>query len=157
MLRAPGGRAMVRRMGGRPRAPALSAGIVPARRTGAGWRLLVLRAFRNWDFPKGRVEPGEDPLCAALREAREETGLADLEVVPGAGYCETGPYAGGKRARYYLALTAAEAIRLPVSQELGRPEHHEWRWVSFEEAARLLPPRLAPVLEWAIGQLRCSP
>ena len=27
-------------------------------------------------FPKGRVEPGEDPLAAAAREMREETGYA---------------------------------------------------------------------------------
>jgi bis(5'-nucleosidyl)-tetraphosphatase len=36
-----------------------------------------------------------------------------------------------------------------VSPELGRPEHHEYRWVSFDEAEDLLPPRLAIVLDWA--------
>jgi 8-oxo-dGTP pyrophosphatase MutT (NUDIX family) len=36
-----------------------------------------------------------------------------------------------------------------VSPELGRPEHHEYRWVSRDEAEELLPPRLAAVLEWA--------
>ena len=40
-------------------------------------------------------------------------------------------------------------IMLPVSPELGRPEHHEYRWISFDEAEDLLPPRLAVVLEWA--------
>jgi bis(5'-nucleosidyl)-tetraphosphatase len=39
-------------------------------------------------------------------------------------------------------------VRLPISQVLGRPEHHEWRWVSFDEAEDLLPPRLAIVLDW---------
>ena len=38
---------------------------------------------------------------------------------------------------------------LPVSPELGRPEHHEYRWASLDEAEELLPPRLAVVLEWA--------
>ncbi|HEV3011224.1 MAG TPA: hypothetical protein VGX52_19550, partial [Burkholderiales bacterium] len=64
-------------------------------------------------------------------------------------YKETVPYAGNKIARYYLAETGAEKIQLPVSPELGRPEHHEFRWVNFEEAEDLLPPRLAVVLEWA--------
>jgi hypothetical protein len=40
-----------------------------------------------------------------------------------------------------------------VSPELGRPEHDEWRWVSCDEAAHLLPPRLQPVLAWARTQL----
>ena len=52
-------------------------------------------------------------------------------------------------ARYYLAETEEVEIVLPVSPELGRPEHHEYRWVSTEEAEELLPPRLAAVLEWA--------
>lgn len=125
-----------------------SAGVVPARRTAAGWRLLVLRAFRNWDFPKGLVEAGEEPLAAALREAAEETGITDLKLAFGEDYRETAPYAKGKIARYYLAATEEERVTLPVSEELGRPEHHEWRWVSFDEAARLLPPRLKPVLAW---------
>ena len=29
----------------------------------------------RWDLPKGRCEPGETPIEAALRECREETGL----------------------------------------------------------------------------------
>lgn len=119
------------------------------RRVGGDWRLLVLRAYRNWDFPKGMVEPGEDPLAAARRETAEETGLRDLEFSFGEGYRDTLAYASGKVARYYLAETREESIDLPISHELGRPEHHEWRWVSFDEAEALLPPRLAIVLEWA--------
>ena len=57
-----------------------SAGVVVVRPTGAGWRYLLLRAFRNWDFPKGLVEPDEALLAAALRKAREETSLAALEL-----------------------------------------------------------------------------
>jgi len=127
----------------------LSAGIIPIRRTGQGWRVLVLRAYRNWDFPKGLIDAGEDPLTAAKREATEETGLTDLELNFGEAYRETLPYAGGKIARYYLAETEEEAVRLPISHALGRPEHHEWRWVTFEEAEDLLPPRLAVILDWA--------
>ena len=40
-------------------------------------------------------------------------------------------------------------MTLAISHELGRPEHHEFRWVSFDEAEELLPPRLAPILDWA--------
>ena len=126
----------------------LAAGAVVFRRTEAGLRLLVLRAYKNWDFPKGLVEPGESELDAARRECAEETGLAELDFPFGDAHRDTVPYAGGKVARYFLAETQVAAITLPVSPELGRPEHHEWRWVSFEEAEELLPPRLAVVLDW---------
>ena len=142
-----------------PQAPAdsspraFSAGVVVVRRDSGGWRLLVLRAYRNWDFPKGRVEPGETPLDAAIRETAEEASIRDLVFHWGEAYCETEPYRGGKVARYYLAETAQVNILLPVSPELGRPEHDEWRWVNLDEAGRLLPPRLQPILAWARKQL----
>jgi len=130
-------------------APTRAAGAVVFRRVERGVRILVLRAFRNWDFPKGLVEPGEDSLAAARREVEEETGLAGLDYPFGDEFRETVPYAGNKVARYYLAETGQDKIELPVSPELGHPEHHEYRWVTFDEAEDLLPPRLAIVLEWA--------
>jgi 8-oxo-dGTP pyrophosphatase MutT (NUDIX family) len=127
-----------------------SAGVVPIRRVGNHWRVLLLRSFQNWDFPKGGVEAGETPLQAAIRETLEEADLSDLEFHWGEEFIETGPY--GKRrkvARYYLAETKRIDIILPISPELGRPEHDEWRWVDFDKATRMLPPRLQPVLAWA--------
>jgi 8-oxo-dGTP pyrophosphatase MutT (NUDIX family) len=129
--------------------PNRAAGAVVFRRTERGVRLLVLRAYRNWDFPKGLIEPGETELDAAKRETAEETGLTDLDFPFGDAHKDTLPYAGGKVARYFLAETGETDIELPVSAELGRPEHHEWRWVSYEEAEELLPPRLGVVLDWA--------
>lgn len=126
-----------------------SVGIVVVRRSQEGWRCLLLRAFRNWDFPKGQSEPDETPLQTGMREAEEETGLTDLQLCFGEAYRETEPYAGGKVARYYVAVSAHGEAILPVSAELGRPEHHELRWVSFDVAGTLLPPRLQPILEWA--------
>ncbi|HYD56401.1 MAG TPA: NUDIX domain-containing protein [Burkholderiales bacterium] len=126
-----------------------SAGAVVFRRTERGVRLLVLRAYKNWDFPKGLVENAEDMLSAAKREVKEETGLTDVDYPFGEEHKETVPYANNKVARYYLAETDQHAIELPVNTALGRPEHHEYRWVSFEEAEDLLPPRLAVILEWA--------
>lgn len=133
--------------------PPRSAGAVVFRRTERGVRLLVLRAYANWDFPKGLVEQGESEFDAAQREAGEETGLADLDFPFGDEHRDTLPYASGKIASYYLAQTEESKVTLPVSAELGRPEHGEFRWVSFEEAEDLLPPRLALVLEWAKGKI----
>ena len=127
----------------------LSAGVIIVRRQGAGYRYLLLRAYRNWDFPKGVVEPGEDPLQGAIREVAEETTLTDLNFRWGHDYRETAPYGRGKVARYYLAETAQTEVSLPVNPELGRPEHDEFRWVNYATARRLLPPRLQPILAWS--------
>lgn len=127
----------------------LSAGVVVVRRNASDWLLLLLRAYRNWDFPKGMVEPGEDPLNAARREVREETLIEDLEFNWGEAYLETGPYGNKKIARYYLAATHVEKIILPVSPELGRPEHDEWRWVDRSAAVSLASTRLQPIVRWA--------
>jgi 8-oxo-dGTP pyrophosphatase MutT (NUDIX family) len=129
--------------------PHLSAGVVVVRQTSSGWRFLMLRAYRNWDFPKGLVESGEDPLSAARREVTEETLISDLAFTWGELYTETAPYSRNKVARYYLAETSSEAVTLPVRPELGRPEHHECRWLEFEEALELASPRVEPVLRWA--------
>ena len=127
-----------------------SAGAVVFRRTERGIRILLLRAFKNWDFPKGRVEIGEEQLDCAKREVEEETGIAELDWPFGEDFKETLPYGEHKKvARYYLAEAGSHEVRLPISPELGRPEHQEFRWVSFEEAEAMLPPRLAAVLEWA--------
>lgn len=139
--------------GERSRAQRLSAGTVVVHETAEGPRLLMLRAYRNWDFPKGGVESGEDPLAAAIRETREETGIEDLDFAYGHEHIDTGPYAGGKVARYFVARTQRAAVVLPVSAELGRPEHHEYRWVDIGTALALAPPRVKPVVEWAATKI----
>lgn len=128
-----------------------SAGIVPVRFDGDTPRFLVLRCFRYWDFPKGEIEPDEAPLAAALRETTEETDLTDLRLRWGEGFIETERYGRGKIARYYVAEAPTGDVRLPVSLELGRPEHDEFRWVSAVAAEALLNPRLRRVLDWALG------
>jgi len=135
------------------RATRLSAGVVVIRESAEGWRFLLLRAFTHWDFPKGMVEAGEQPLDAAIREVREETLIEDLDFVWGHDFIETRPYSRGKVARYFIAKTQTTAVTLPVIPELGRPEHNEFRWVDYDEALRLVSPRVDPIVRWAAGLL----
>ena len=109
----------------------------------------MLRVFRHWDFPKGLMEAGETPKQTALREVREESGIAELEFPWGDTHIDTGPYSRGKIARYYLARTNREKVELLPSPDTGRPEHSEYRWLSFAQASRLASPRVAAVLNWA--------
>jgi 8-oxo-dGTP pyrophosphatase MutT (NUDIX family) len=131
------------------RVPRLSAGVVVVRQAAEGWRFLLLRAFNHWDFPKGMVESGEQPLEAAVREVREESTIADLEFAWGELHTQTGPYSRGKTARYYLARTRTMDVVLPVNPELGHPEHSEFRWADYREAMEIVSPRVRPVVHWA--------
>lgn len=130
-------------------ATTLSCGVVLARSTDSGWLTLMLRAYHNWDFPKGLREAGEQPLEAAIREVGEETGITEIEFEWGERYTETGPYSRGKTARYYLGRTSCVDVVMGPSPESGVPEHHEWRWVSFDEAYDLSSPRVRNVVQWA--------
>lgn len=129
--------------------PTLSAGVVIVRRFDDQYRYLLLRAHTYWDFPKGIVEPGEDPLTAAIREVEEETTLTGLDFRWGQPFTETEPYGKNKIARYYLAESPRGKVFLPVTEELGKPEHEEFRWMEYDAARGLLVPRVLAVLDWA--------
>jgi 8-oxo-dGTP pyrophosphatase MutT (NUDIX family) len=138
---------------------ALSAGIVIVRKEDQDWKFLFLRAYRNWDFPKGMVEPGEDPLESAIRETKEEAGISDLNFKWGHVFKETKPYPGPfnrkkKIARYYIAETSQVKVTFAINPDLGKPEHHEYRWLSYEELIKLSPERLLRIIEWAKSQIQ---
>jgi 8-oxo-dGTP pyrophosphatase MutT (NUDIX family) len=44
----------------------------------------ILAIFRrgSWDLPKGKIDPGETPPLAAVREVQEETGLQEIQLGP---------------------------------------------------------------------------
>ena len=129
--------------------PKLSCGIVLARRAGDEWLTLMLRAYHHWDFPKGIRERGEEPLQTAVREVAEETSITELSFDWGDRYFDTGPYSRGKTARYFIAATGQDKVVMGPSPETGEPEHHEWRWVTFDEAYDLGSPRVAQIVQWA--------
>lgn len=138
---------------GRRHRKILSCGAVVVRDTAAGPRVLMLRAFGHWDFPKGLLENGETPRAAAVREVREETTLDDLAFPWGEEFFESGPYSRGKTARYYLARTSRSDVAILPNPQTGRPEHAEFRWLTLAEARRLAAPRVRAVVEWAAGKI----
>ena len=132
-----------------------AAGVVIVHGADPGPRFLLLRAYRNWDLPKGLVEPGEQPFAAACREVEEETGIKDLDFAWGNDFVETAPYSGNKVARFYVARTPSDHVVLSVNPLLGRPEHHEYRWAQLDDALALVVPRLQNVLRWAAARMGC--
>ncbi|HET8806637.1 MAG TPA: NUDIX hydrolase [Gaiellales bacterium] len=90
--------------------------------------------YDDWTLPKGKNEPGEDDIAAALREVQEETGFhgrieRDLGVVRYT--VEKHGAVMPKVVRYYVMAVGAGAFE---------PNHEvdELRWVTREQAAQLL-------------------
>jgi len=131
--------------------PVLSSGVIVVRFLEQIPHYLLLRVYNYWDFPKGLVEENESPLEAAKREVEEETTLTLIIFRWGEAYRETEPYRYrlNKIARYYVAESPAGEVELPVNPELNRPEHHQFRWLPYEEARPLLSERVQPILDWA--------
>jgi len=113
--------------------------------------LLVDPTYKaGWEFPGGVVESGEAPARAGMREVAEETGI-QLTDIPHLLVVDweppTPPGYGGLRLLYDGGrLDGGEARRLL----LPGPELRDWRFVTEEEAATLLPPVRYERLRWAL-------
>ncbi|MFE6973428.1 NUDIX domain-containing protein [Streptomyces sp. NPDC057682] len=113
--------------------------------------LLVDPTYKpGWEFPGGVVEAGEAPAQAGIREVAEEIGIhldrvprllvVDWEAPRPPGY-------GGLRLIFDGGtLTGADARRLL----LPGSELRDWRFVTEEEAATMLPPTRYERLRWAL-------
>jgi 8-oxo-dGTP diphosphatase len=110
-----------------------AAGGVLVRSGEGGHRVAVIHRpkYMDWSLPKGKLEPGEGWLEAALREVEEETGYRcePSTELPPVSYLDR----KGRRklVRYWLME--------PVGGEFEpHGEVDELRWVGREEAEQLL-------------------
>ena len=111
---------------------------------------LCVRAFGNWDFPKGHVEQGETLVQAALRELEEETSISagDINLLP----LSAPPvvYKNGRKTAHYFAAERASEKQpfLSVNPDIGKPENDAFAWLTVSEMEILMPGRLQPVVNW---------
>jgi 8-oxo-dGTP pyrophosphatase MutT (NUDIX family) len=129
----------------------LSCGIVIVN-SSAELLLCHVTGHGHWDLPKGGANAGESPLQAALRETREETGLA----VDAGTLIELGRF--DYRPKKDLHLFAALLPRFDIGTlrceshfaqpVTGRrlPEMDGFGWFAFEQVAQHVTPKMAAVL-----------
>jgi bis(5'-nucleosidyl)-tetraphosphatase len=114
----------------------ISVGAVVFRRNGEIKYLLLKYKHEHFDFPRGKMESGESEEQAAIREIKEESGIEDLELVPGFKektfwfYKKEGK-TFYKEATFFLARTKTEQVRLSE-------EHLEYRWLGYDEAQKTM-------------------
>jgi 8-oxo-dGTP pyrophosphatase MutT (NUDIX family) len=96
--------------------------------------------WKGWEFPKGKIEPGEDKSKTARREAWEESGL---KVIKLKRYNVSGKYyypkiladRPGYKGQTYT-LFSGEVKKAPV--KLEKKEHSGHIWLPFEKAVKKL-------------------
>jgi len=110
-----------------------SSGTVIFRDTPEGIVFLLLHyPSGHWDFVKGKMEKGENPLDTVVRETKEETGISDLNFVE--GFEENIEYDFQfevelihKKVVFYLAKTNTEKITISH-------EHLDFVWLDYKSA-----------------------
>ena len=118
--------------------------------------LIHHRSLDMWLPLGGHIELGEDPEAAALREAKEESGL-DVELLG------TRPPTTGPGSRALIAPRFLDIHRIIDTHEhigmiywarprngqltLSASEHHDIRWCSSDDLDALQPP-MSDAVKW---------
>jgi RNA:NAD 2'-phosphotransferase (TPT1/KptA family)/8-oxo-dGTP pyrophosphatase MutT (NUDIX family) len=139
----------------------VSAGGIPITGRGADTRMALIRVTRRsgttWEVAKGKLELGESPEIAAVREVQEEMGVnVGLGIKAGLGAVRYGFLAPG-------GLPRLKTVHLFLMEPLGDmedfiPAHGEGigavRWFPLLEAVRAVThPSLVPVIRRAAAAL----
>ncbi len=111
------------------------AGVLPVR----GGEVLLVRQYRflagaaSWEIPGGKVDPGEDPRAAAVRECREETGVLCREARKLLTY-----YPGLDNVDNPTSLYFSDRVERVDKFVPQAGEVEAYRWVPLDEAVAMV-------------------
>jgi 8-oxo-dGTP pyrophosphatase MutT (NUDIX family) len=89
-----------------------------------------------WDFAKGHVEAGEKEIDTVTREVKEETGLTDLEFVP--GFNAWMKYFFVFEGKKIFKIVTYLLAKTPTKKVTISGEHIGYDWLPYEEALERL-------------------
>jgi len=134
-----------------------SFGVVPIYQDGNQLKFLLVRHnVGHWSFPKGHPEAGETEMESALRELREETSIANVELVLDWSAEEQYQFKSHidnatihKTVKYFLGWVGDSTVRI-LEEEI-----QDYRWVTQQEALKLITfPAARKILDQAIDYLK---
>jgi len=132
-------------------------------KTKKGIRYILLKRklhWHGWEFPKGKIEKGEQKIETARRELKEETGHRAMKIKK---FNYSGKYLYSKSLPDRLdfkgqtfSLFAAE-IKRDGKVSLDKKEHNGHKWVDFSKAVKMVKfpnqkKSLKIVNSWLLGK-----
>lgn len=124
------------------------------------------QAIDAWQLPQGGIDEGEDPLAAARRELKEETGADKTELIGEvsewlsydlppelAAQAWGGGYRGQRQKWFAFRFTGKDSdIRLDGHG--GRQEFLEWKWLPLEQLPAQIVDFKRPLYERLVAEFR---
>lgn len=112
-----------------------------------GGRILLLKRLETkrflpgfYDFPGGKVEEGEDPNIAILRELKEETGMIGKIIRPYNIWHSIAERDGNKE--HAIEVDYLIKVKAPKKITLSPDEHSEYVWVDKHNIPKKISPEL---------------